>query len=103
MSRISETLRNKSKIEKARKLRRKNEMANLRDKSAYKAKLYDELKHIDAMFEDNDIEAVIITVDDKMLSQFNTAIYSEDLVGYDVRQDSKVPNKFYMRRKYVAF
>ena len=103
MSRISETLRNKHKIETARKIRRKNELANLRSTSAYKAKLYDELKHIDTMLEDDDIEAVIITIDDKMLAQFNTALYSEDLVGYDVKQDSRIPNKFYIRRKYVAF
>jgi len=103
MSRISEVIKNKNKVEKARKARRKNEMLTLRDKSAYKAKLYDELKHIDAILEDSDVDAILITVPDKSLAQFNTAIYSEDLVGYDIQQSEESPNKFYVRRKYIAF
>ena len=103
MSRISEVIKNKNKIEKARKARRKNEMLTLRDKSAYKAKLYDELKHIDAILEDSDVEAIVITVPDRSLAQFNTAIYSEALVGYDIQQSEESPNQFYVRRKYISF
>ena len=43
MSRTSEVLKNKNKVEKARKARRRNEMLTLRDKSAFKAKLYDDI------------------------------------------------------------
>lgn len=103
MSRTSEVLKNKNKIEKARKLRRRNEMLSLKDKSAFKAKMYDELKHIEVMFEDPDVDAVKITVPDRSLAQFNTAIYSEDLAGYDIEQDKEEPNQFYIRRKFIAF
>ena len=103
MSRTSEVLKNRNKVEKARKARRRNEMLTLRDKSAFKAKLYDELKHIDVIFEDSDVEAVKITVPDKSLAQFNAAIYSEDLAGYDIEQVKDKPNQFYIRRKYIAF
>ena len=51
MSRTSTVIKNRNKVEKSRKARRKNEMQLLRDKSAFKAKLYDELKHIDVIFE----------------------------------------------------
>ena len=103
MSRTSEVIKNKNKVEKARRARRKNEMKTLRDKSAFKAKLYDELKHLDVIFEDNDVEAVKITVPERSLAQFNTAIYSEDLAGYNIEQDDKQPNVFYIRRKYISF
>ena len=103
MSRTSEVIKNKNKIEKARKTRRKNEMLTLRDRSAFKAKLYDELKHIEIIFEDPDIDAVRITVPDRSIAQFNTAIYSEDLAGYDIEQVKDQPNQFYIRRKYISF
>lgn len=103
MSRTSEVLKNRNKVEKARKARRRNEMLTLRDRSAFKAKLYDELKHIEIIFEETEVEAVKITVPDKLLAQFNTAIYSEDLAGYDIQQDKNQPNQFYIRRKYIAF
>ncbi len=103
MSRISEVIKNKNKIEKARKLRRKNEMISLRDASAFKAKLYDELKHIEVIFEDQDVDAIIITVPDNSIAQFNNAIYSEDLAGYNIEQSKDEPNTFYIRRKYITF
>lgn len=103
MSRTSEVLKNKNKVEKARKARRKNEMLTLRDRSAFKAKLYDELKHIEIIFEDSDVEAVRVTIPDRSLAQFNAAIYSEDLAAYDIEQVKDVPNQFYIRRKYIAF
>ena len=103
MSRVSQVLKNKNKIEKARKARRKSEMLTLRDRSAFKAKLYDELKHIDVIFEDSDVETIVLNVPDRALAQFNTAIYSEDLAGYDVEQSAENPNEFYIKRKYVTF
>lgn len=103
MSRISETLKNKNKVEKARKARRKNEMLSLRDKSAFKAKLYDELKHVEAILNDDAVEAVVVTVPDKFISQFTTAIYTEDLAVYDVRQVPDKANMFYIKRKYLQF
>lgn len=103
MSRISETIRNKNKVEKARRVRRKNEILSLRDKSAFKAKLYDELKHVEAILKDGKVEAVIVHVPDKLLSQFGAAIYSEDLAAYDVEQVPDKTNDFYIRRKYLQF
>ena len=39
MSRTGDVIKNKNKVEKSRKIRRKNEMLNLRNRSAFKAKL----------------------------------------------------------------
>lgn len=103
MSRTSEVIKNKNKVEKARKARRKHEMLTLKDRSAFKAKLYDELKHVEIIFEDADVEAVKITVPDKSMAAFNAAIYSEDLAGYSVEQVENQPNQFLIKRKYIAF
>lgn len=103
MSRTSEVIKNKNKVEKARKLRRKNEMNVLRDRSAFKAKLYDELRYVEVALQDKDVDAVIITVPEKLLTQFTSAIYSEDLAGYDIEQEEGQFNKFLVRRKFIAF
>lgn len=103
MSRTSEVLKNRNKIEKARKARRKNEMVTLRNVSAFKAKLYDELKHVEIILNDNDIDSVIISVPDKSLNQFSNAIYAEDLAGYDIQQVDGQPNQFLIRRKFISF
>ena len=103
MSRTSEVIKNRNKVEKSRKARRKNEMKSLRDKSAFKAKLYDELKHVEVMLKDSDIDAVIVNVPDKVLSQFTASIYSDELSGYDIQQVEDQPNQFCIRRKFVVF
>lgn len=103
LERTREVYRNKNKLDKALKARRKNEMLNLKNKSAFKAKLYDELKHIEIILQDPNIEAVQVTVPDKVLSQFSTAIYSEDLASYDVTQVEGESNMFLIKRKFVAF
>lgn len=103
MSRISEVIKNKNKVEKAHRARRKNEMLNLRDKSAFKAKLHDELKHIEAILDSNEVDSVVIVIPEKFMYQFNSAIYAEDLAGYDIEQSNEAPNKFYIKRKIVRF
>ena len=103
MSRTSEVLRNKNKVEKARKARRKNEMQTLRDRSEFKAKLYAEVKHIDAIFKDKNVDAVEIEVPDKSLAQFSASIYSDDLVDYTIEQVDGETNKFLVKRKFLAF
>ena len=69
MSRTSEVLKNKNKVEKARRSRRKNEINSLRSISAFKAKLYDELKHIEVILQDENIESVVIYVPDRYMAQ----------------------------------
>lgn len=103
MSRTSEVLKNRNKIEKARKARRKNEIVSLRNRSAFKAKMYDELKHIEVMLQDENVNAVIVTVPDRMISAFTEAIYSEDLAGYDIQQVDNEPNQFFIRRDFISF
>ena len=103
MSRTSEVLKNRNKVEKSRKARRKNEMQLLKNKSAYKAKLYDELKHVEILLKDPDIDAVVISVPDSSITQFSASIYADDLAGYDIEQVEGQPNQFRIRRKFIMF
>ena len=102
-SRTREVIKNKNKVEKDLKSRRKNEMISLRMRAAFKAKLYNELKHIEVLLQDDDVDAVLINVPDKLMSMFSTAIYSEDLASYEVTQVEGESNKFFIRRKFISF
>lgn len=103
MSRISEVVKNKNRIEKLNKARRKDELSKLRMTSAFKARLYDELKYIDVVLEDAEVEFVVITVQDKYLALFSSAIYSEDLAEYEVEQYNDEANQFKIKRRSILF
>lgn len=101
-NRTRDVIKNRNRVEKELKARRKSEIAYLKNKSAFKAKLYDELKHLEVILQDKDIEAVGITVPDRFLTLFSNAIYDEDLAGYDVVQVEGESNKFLIKRKYIS-
>ena len=102
MSRVTQVLKNKNKVEKLRKARRRAELNSLRDNSAFKAKLYDELQHLELILGDNDVDAVVIEVVGKYMNLFSTAIYSEDMAGYTVQQSESNPSQFIIKRKLVS-
>lgn len=103
MSRISEVLKNKNRVERSQRARRKEELNYLKTSSAFKARLYDELKNIDIILNSDEVDAVIIEIPDKFISRFGEAIYSEDLAEYDIQQVEGYPNRFYVRHKYIMF
>ena len=103
MSRTIDVIRNKNKIEKSKRERSKKEMDLLRTKTAFKARLYDELKHIDVILEDDNIQSIVIEIPDKSLPVFMESLYSEELANYDIEQDEKSPNRFRISKKLIAF
>jgi hypothetical protein len=103
MSKIGEVLKNRDRVEKTQKARRKEEINSLRVNSAFKARLYDELKKIDMLLDSDEIDSVVITIPDEFLAKFGEAIYSEDLAEYDIQQVDGVPNQFYVKHKFIQF
>jgi hypothetical protein len=101
-SRTAEVIRQKNKSEHDRKVRRKNELAKLKATSAFRARFHEELKKLEIILQDSNVESVVIDVPEKFMSQFESIIYSEDLVGYSVIQKDNENNKFYIRRKFIA-
>jgi hypothetical protein len=102
MSRVSDVIASKHKIENARRNKRNREMTNLRNMSEYKARLFDEMQKIEVMLSDPDIDAVVITIPDDQFSRFSASIYSPEMSAYDIRQDNIKANVFYIRHKFVS-
>lgn len=96
-------MKNRGKIEKAAKLRRKNDIVNLRNKSSFKAKLFAELQHVDAILQDPDIDSVIVTVPDRLIALFSEALYDEDLASFSVMQVEGQSNQFIIKRRFITF
>lgn len=103
MSRIGTVLKNRNRVERTQKARRKEELNSLRVRSAFKARLYDELKKIDILLNSNEVESVVIAIPEIFMPQFGEAIYSEDLAEYDIQQLQDAPNKFCVRHKIIQF
>lgn len=103
MSRIMDVIKNKNRVEKMQRERRKEEIFTLKEVSAFKAKLYDELKYIDVLLDSKEVDSVVITVPDLYLAKFGAAIYSEDLAEYDISQVEGTSNQFYVKKKLLVF
>ena len=101
MSRVSEVLKNKNRVEKAHRLRRREEMDKLKASSAYRAALNDELKHISVLLNSGQVEGVIIQIPEKMLSKFTATIYSEEMTEFDITQVEDEADKFIVRLKAI--
>lgn len=103
MSRIVETLKNKNRVEKLVRSKRNEELTRLKIDAAYKAKLYDSVRHLGALFSLDEIEAVVIEVKQKYITKFTAAIYTGELSEYEIVQSDTNPNQFTIKRKYILF
>lgn len=101
MSRVTQVLRNKNKREKADKQKKRQDMAAMQLEAAYRAKLFDDMKMISLMLEDEEVDTVQIEVPAVYLSQFMKAIYGEEMVEYSINQIDT--NVFEIGRKLINF
>lgn len=103
MSKVAQVLKNKNRVEKLHKAKQKEDMAALRAEAAFKARLYDEMQHLNVLFDKDEVESIEIEVHKDLIAEFSAAIYSEDLAEYDIKQSLDAPNIFTVRRKFIAF
>lgn len=101
MSRISDVLKNKNRIEKSQRARRKEELTNLKSQASFKASLSDEMKYIDSLLDSDEVDSITIKVPEKLITKFGEAIYSEELSGYDISQVPGEPDLFNVRYKAI--
>lgn len=101
MLKFVEAIKNKNSLERKYRLRKREELTNLKIESAYKAKLYDELKLIEALLNDDRVESVVIQVPKQHITKFTRAIYSEELMQYSIMQLDEYT--FEIGRKIVNF
>lgn len=103
MSRISEVIRNKKRIENLQRERRREEIKELTTNAEFKAKLYNDLKYLNVILDSDEIESVNVKVPDIYISKFSAAIYGEELAEYEVTQVAGTSNEFCIAKKYLIF
>lgn len=101
MSRISDVIKNKNKVDKQQQLRRREEIDSMKRVATFKARLHEDLKKVETLLESDEIDAVIITIPNEFLAAFGESIYSEDLAEYDITQVEGKPNEFEVRHKFL--
>lgn len=101
MSKIMTVIRNKNKIERVEKQRRREELNNLRSEAIYRARLHEDLKLIDAILSDEEVDKVIVEIPQQYMAKFLRAIYGEDMAEYSIEQlDSQT---FAIGRRIINF
>ena len=90
----------KKRQRKLKEERRKGDVAKLKEQTQFKAALYNKMKAVSTLLDDDDISCVKIEVPDKLLSYFTASMYSEDLAEYNIEQGESA-NEFFIKRKYV--
>lgn len=103
MSMVKDVLASKKKISQLTTARNKEKVISLRKGTAFRARLSDELKKLDALFESDEIASVIIEVPTDRLALFTEAMYSEDTAEFAISQVDGEPNKFKVQRGYIMF
>lgn len=87
MSRLSQVIKEKNRLEKAEKKRRQMELQDVRQDTAYRAKLYDEMQAVKVMLDDPDVEAVYIEIPERYVTLFARAAYSDEMAEYTLEID----------------
>ena len=101
MSKIVRVLRNKNKLERREKERRAEDLARIKSETAFTARLNDEMKVIDVILRDPEVDKVVIEIPDKQLTLFSRAIYREEMTQYSIIQVGD--NTFEVGRRIINF
>ena len=103
LGRTAGVLRNRNKAEKMRKKFREDEMQILNSQTAFKARLADDLKDVNFILLDPNIQSVIVEVPDDKIPEFARQINTEDLADYEVKQYEDQANMFKISKKIITF
>lgn len=91
MSEIGYILKNKNKYAKEEKERRSRNELELREEGLFRVDLRQLLETIKNIFLDSDIDSLTVSIHDKFINKFTTALYSEEFSEFDWEQiDSNV-------------
>lgn len=92
-------IKEKNRIKKIAQDRRNSEINKMREDATYRTYLAEQMKMIDKLLTDSEVESIIINVDESMLSNFLKAIYLPEMTSYSVVQIDS--NKFSISRKLI--
>jgi hypothetical protein len=100
---VKDVMASKRKISQLTTSRNREQVNSLRKSTAYRARLCDELRKLDRIFDSPEVTSIIIEVPTDKISLFTEAMYSEDTAEYAITQLDGEPNKFKIQRAYVMF
>lgn len=103
MSRTSEVIKGRKKIEKELRKRKNEEVTKLRSSSSFRASAYEFFKEVSTLLEDDSIESVNIVIDDSDIANFGSMIIeSHELDVFDIRQVKGKSNEFIVKKRYIS-
>lgn len=91
----------KNKYEKEEQKQRKLEIDNLKEDGLFRVALNNELDIIKNIFEDSDITAVELEVDENSLVLFGRAFGYEEMQSYNIMQKANETNVFIITKKEI--
>lgn len=102
MSQIKKVIKNKNRIAKENKKRRTKELRELKENAMYRSRLAEDMQVVRMILEDEEVSQVVIYLgNEKLLSMFLKAMYSEELADYTVTQIDTT--HFAIGRKIINF
>ena len=103
MSRVLSVLRNKNRVEKLMKEMQRDELAEIKSEGTFKMQLLKEIGKLELLLNDEDVDEIILEVPDNSIVKFSSAIYSDELSNYNIRQVEGQYNKFIVSRKMLDY
>lgn len=94
-------LKNKNRVGKENKRRRADELQKLKSEAVYRAKLSEDIKIIQMMLEDEDVDGIVISIPQQHKSKFLKAMYHEEMQEFSIRQIDG--DRFRIERKLINF
>lgn len=91
----------RSRGERVRAERRRAESRDVGKAVDFRSGIAASLKDIRCLLEQEGVSSVVVDVDDVQLPLFNEALYSHELAGYDIQQDSQKANRFKIADKVL--
>lgn len=87
MSRLGYVIREKGRLEKEERQRRTRELQEIRQETAYKARLFDDMQVVRVVLSDPSVKDVVVEVPEGYITQFMKALYSDEMAEYTVAID----------------
>ena len=99
MSQLAHVIRERNRIETAARKRHEQEMKDVRQDTAYRARMYEDMQAVRVAFMDPAVDSVTIQVPEKYMVQFMKEVYGDEMAEFNVQISG---TKAVIRRKLIS-
>ena len=99
MSRLGYVIREKGRLEREERARRAEELKEVRQETAYRAKMVDDMRVVRVALSDPSVKEVTVEIPEKNVPLFMKAVYSDEMAEYTVTIDG---TKATIRRRIIT-